>query len=336
MKREVPVEEAVGLRLAHDMTRIVPGEFKGAAFRMGHVVTKEDIPLLLDMGKRHVYVLELGDDELHENEGAIRLAAAVAGKGLKGTQPEEGKVVLKSLHDGVVWVDEDKVLAINEIADIALAVRQPWTHVRQGAAVAGVRPIPLVIERDKIERAESIAAQPMAHPQGRQATGVIDVIAYRPQQVALVSTGSEIATGRIADRFGPALREKFALYKVGIGSQTFPGDDLPEIVGHIRQAIGNGATLVCVTGGMSVDADDRSPAAISTVADTVVSYGVPVLPGSMTMVAYHKNVAILGLPGAVMHDERTTLDLLLPRILAGVRLTKRDLAKLGTGGWLNA
>ncbi|MDQ0190051.1 molybdopterin-binding protein [Alicyclobacillus cycloheptanicus] len=325
--REVPVEQAIGMTLAHDMTRIVPGEFKGRAFAKGHIITEADIPLLLDIGKRHIYVLEIGPDELHENDGALRMAHAVAGQGVSMSDVHEGKVILKAKADGVLWVDRDRLFQMNRIDDISIATRQPDSAVKAGMSVAGVRPIPLVVTKDKVERVEQIAAE-APRP-------VIDVVPYQPHRVALVTTGSEIKSGRITDKAGPALREKFNAFGVEVISQAFPGDDLPDIVAAIEAACADGATLVCVTGGMSVDPDDRSPAAIRHSAAEVITYGTPMLPGSMLMLAYRGETAIFGLPGAVIYDKVTSFDLLLPRVLAGLRWSKDDIARLGAGGWLN-
>lgn len=330
--REVPVEQAIGMTLAHDMTRIVPGAFKGRAFAKGHVVSAEDIPLLLDIGKRHIYVLEIEPDELHENDGATRMARAVAGRGLSFSDVHEGKVVLKAKHAGVLYVDTDRLFEMNRIDDISISTRRPDSPVTETLSVAGVRPIPLVVAKDKVEAVERIAAAPSASALHR---AVIDVLPYQPHRVALVTTGSEIASGRITDKAGPALREKFGVFGIEVVSQAFPGDDLPDIVSAIEAACADGATIVCVTGGMSVDPDDRSPAAIRQAAMEVVTYGTPMLPGSMLMLAYRGPIAIFGLPGAVIYDKVTSFDLLLPRALAGLRWRKDDIARLGAGGWLN-
>ncbi len=326
MKREVRVEDAVGMRLAHDLTRIVPGEFKGPAFQLGHLIQEEDIPLLLDIGKRHIYVLDLEPGELHENDGARRMATALAGAGLDYGDPHEGKIIFKARHDGVLKVAEERLFAINQIHDISVATKRPWGAVLTGESVAAVRPIPLVVEATKIEAVEQIA---------RAGEAVIDVLPYRPQQAFFVITGSEIQSGRIEDRFGPTLQAKLADYGVPVIGQVLAGDEPVALLAGIEKAVAAGATLICVTGGMSVDPDDRSPAAIRTAADEVVTYGTPMLPGSMMMLAYIGERAVVGLPGAVIYDRITSFDVLLPRILAGIRLTKADIAKLGAGGWLN-
>jgi molybdenum cofactor synthesis domain-containing protein len=329
MRREIPVEQAVGMPLAHDLTRIVPGQFKGRQFAKGHIIRPEDVPMLLDMGKRYVWVLELEPGELHENDAAERMAAALAGPGLTKSDVHEGKVVLRAAHDGMLWVDADRVHEMNRIDDISIATRTPFQHVTAGTSVASVRPIPLVIAEEKVRRVEEIAKEA-----GERA--VIDVLSYREHRAALVTTGSEVQTGRIEDKAGPVLREKMAKYGVPIVSQVFPGDDVDAICAAIEDAIASGATLVLVTGGMSVDPDDRSPAAIRRAASEVVTYGTPMLPGSMLMLAYRGDVAIFGLPGSVLHDPVTSFDILLPRVLAGIRLTKADIARHGVGGWLGS
>ncbi|WP_067930006.1 molybdopterin-binding protein [Alicyclobacillus kakegawensis] len=329
MKREVPVEQAVGMVLAHDLTQIIPGQFKGVAFKLGHVIREEDIPRLLDMGKRHIYVLEPDDNELHENEGALRMAQAVTGPGVRLSEVHEGKVTMYAATRGLLWVNVETVTEMNKIPDIAVITRTPLVDVAEGESIGAVRPIPLLVERAKVERVEALAAAVADRK-------VIDVLPYQPHRAAIVTTGTEIQSGRVADRSGPVLREKFARFGVEVISQVFPGDEVEAIAAAIVEACQGGASIVCVTGGMSVDPDDRSPGAIRRAVDIVVRYGMPLLPGSMTMLGYRGQTAVFGLPGAVIHDAKTAFDVLLPRVLAGVRITEDDIARLGVGGWLNA
>ncbi|MCY0894792.1 MAG: molybdopterin-binding protein [Alicyclobacillaceae bacterium] len=327
--KEIPVEDAIGLTLAHDMTQIVPGEFKGTAFHKGHVIQEEDVPRLYDMGKRHIYVLELEAGEVHENDAAIRMANALAGPHVKLSDVHEGKVVLKAASAGMLWVDVRRVTAMNLIDDVSIATRTPYLHVDEGTSIAGVRPIPLVIDEEKVRAVELIAEEAVG------GKAMIDVLPYKPQRVVLVTTGSEIESGRIVDKAGPVLRGKFARYGLEVLRQEFVGDDVSRIEQALKTAHADGATLVCVTGGMSVDPDDKSPLAIRNAATHVVTYGTPILPGSMLMLAYLRDMTIFGLPGAVIYDDRTSFDLLLPRVLAGIAVTKQDIAPLGVGGWLN-
>jgi len=335
MKREIRIEDAIGLRLAHDLTRIVPGEFKGRAFAKGHIIRAEDIPLLLDIGKRHVYVIDLAAGELHEDEAAQRMAHALAGDGISLTAVHEGKVVLKAKHDGMLYVDAERIRPMNLLEGISITTRSSYLHVKAGTSVAGVRPIPLTIAETTIEEVRCLAEDVVSSETAALGQSVVDIIPYPAHQIFLVTTGSEVVTGRVVDKFGPVLQEKFTQLGFSIERQVYIGDDQEEISNAITAACDAGATLVCVTGGMSVDPDDRSPAAIRAISDRIVTYGTPMLPGSMLMLAYRGETAIVGLPGAVMYDSRTSFDILLPRILTHWPLTKRDIAELGVGGWLN-
>lgn len=323
--KEVHVRDAVGMRLAHDLTRIVPGEFKGRIFRKGHVIREEDIPTLLDIGKEHIYVLELAPGELHEEEAAIRLARAVKGNHMTATDPNEGKVVLKSAIHGLLKVDAEALLMVNSIGKLAVVTKKNNTVVQPDETVAAAKAIPLVIREEPIVQAETLAK--MSWP-------VVEVLPFREVKVGIVTTGSEVASGRIADRFGPAMQSKLEPFGAAILGQKIVGDQKEDIQAAIREFIAQGAELVLCTGGMSVDPDDRTPGAIHELATEVVSYGMPILPGSMMMLAYVNEVPVFGLPGAVIYDPITAFDLLLPRVLAGDKIYTREIAELGHGGLL--
>lgn len=322
--RKVPVEEAVGLVLGHDMTRIIPGEYKGPAFRRGHVIRPEDIPVLLSMGKEHIYVLEIPPGMVHEEEAAERVARAIAGPGLTATEPREGRVDLRAAHAGLLRVDAERLLRINSVGEVQVATRLDRTPVAAGQTVAGTRVTPLLVEEEQIRAVEALAA----------AGPVLQVLPFRPLRTAIVVTGSEVYKGRIQDRFGPVVRQKVE----ALGGQVISvaiADDRPEMVAErIREALAAGAELVLCTGGMSVDPDDATPAGIRLAGARIVTYGAPVLPGSMFLMAYIGPVPVMGLPGAVMHAPRTLFDLVLPRVMAGEVLTKADFVALGHGGLL--
>lgn len=323
MRREVRVEDAIGMALAHDLTRIVPGEFKGRAFAKGHVICEEDIPELLAIGKEHIFVLELSADEVHEDEAANRIALALAHESLTMSAPHEGKVTVKAAHAGLLKVAQADLLEINSIADLAIVTKRSDTPVASGEVVAGLRAIPLVLEQAKLQR--FMALRDGAPP-------LLQVLPYRSLAVGVVTTGSEVAKGRIQDRFGPVLQEKIAQYGLNWLGQAIVGDAVGDITAAIANWIAQGAQLVLVTGGMSVDPDDRSPAAIRAATTEVVTYGMPVLPGSMSMLAYAGDVPVMGLPGCVIYDEVTVFDWLLPRIAAGERIARADIVALGHGG----
>ncbi|GGA49102.1 molybdopterin biosynthesis protein [Kroppenstedtia guangzhouensis] len=322
--REVHVTEAVGMVLAHDLTQVVPGRFKGPLFRKGHVIREEDFEALLSIGKEHIYVMELAAGELHENDAACRIAQAVGGPGLTLTAPVEGKVQLVSDGDGLLKVDATRVLAINEVEQAVLSTLKTDIPVKEGEVVAASRVIPLIYPVDRIEQVERIAAD------GERP--VLEVLPFRRLKVGVVTTGSEIYHGRIPDRFGPVIQEKLQSFGSTVMGQTLAGDDKELIQAQIRAFVDRGADLVLVTGGMSVDPDDRTPGAIASLGAEVVSYGTPMLPGSMLMIAYYREIPILGLPGCVIHDEYTSFDLFLPRILTGEKVKREDIVRLGYGG----
>lgn len=326
--KEVPVGEAVGLVLAHDLTMIDPGKYKGPRFRKGHRIREGDVEELLRMGKEHVYVLDLAEGELHEEEAAERIARAVAGPHLGQTEPKEGKVNLVAEAQGLLKIDVEAVMAINRVEQVALATLRTHTPVEKGQTVAATRVIPLVFPEASIRKVESIAA-------GRNRP-VMEVAPFRPHRVGIVTTGSEVYHGRVQDRFGPIVREKVEKYGSTVVGQTFATDDKEMIRDQIRSFVEQGADMVLVTSGMSVDPDDRTPGAITSLGAEIITYGTPILPGTMLMIAYYRQVPVLGLPGCVLHDSYTSFDHFLPRILAGEKITREDVVALGHGGLIHS
>ncbi|AJY73922.1 molybdopterin-binding protein [Paenibacillus beijingensis] len=330
--KEVPVEQAVGLRLAHDLTQIVPGTFKGRLFKKGHVITEEDLPRLLDIGKAHIYIMELGEGELHEDEAALRMALALQGEGTVLTEPHEGKVGLKSELLGIARVDPEYVAAVNALGEVALATVKTNVVVKPGQQLAATRAIPLVVPASKVEEVERLAREYRERSGG---SGPVAVQPFSRFRVGLLTTGGEVYTGRIVDKFGPVVRAKLEAFGSEVAEQRYVPDDKEKIVEEIASMRQAGYDMILVTGGMSVDPDDRTPGAIKAAGADIVSYGTPMLPGSMLLMGYLDGVPIMGLPGCVMHDPYTSFDVLLPRILAGDRIVKEDITTLGYGGLHN-
>ena len=319
----VRTEEAVGHVLCHDLTQIIPGEFKGPRFQKGHIVTEEDIPVLLSMGKEHLYVWELQPGFLHENDAAERLCAITLNDGMNRSEVKEGKIELTAARDGVFLVDSEKLFLINSIDEITIATRKGNFPVKAGDKLAGMRVIPLVVEEQKLLQAESIA----------DGAPILKLLPYKLKTAAIISTGSEIYHGRIQDRFTPVLIEKLKAYGISVVFQTVADDHAENIISAIETAKKLSPDVILCTGGMSVDPDDRTPYAIRESGASVITYGSPVLPGAMILLGYYRNgTPVLGLPGCVMYAKATVFDLIFPRIAAGVRLTKKDFVELGEGG----
>ncbi|MGE4506165.1 MAG: molybdopterin-binding protein [Desulfovibrionaceae bacterium] len=319
----LPVEEAVGKVLCHDMTRIVPGEGKGPAFRRGHVIAEEDIPTLLSIGKEHIYALDLSAGQLHEDDAARRIARAVSGPGLSFSEVCEGRVNLIA-EPGLLSIDVEALHRINSIENVALSTLHTNQFIDSARPIAGTRVIPLVVEEALIEQVEAIAAE---------AWPVIQVKPLARLRVGVVTTGSEVYHGRIKDKFGPVLRRKFAALGSEVMDQVLVSDDPAMTRDAILRFVEQGAEMVVVTGGMSVDPDDQTPASIRATGAEVVSYGSPTFPGAMFLLAYLGGVPVLGLPGCVMYHRASVFDLVVPRILAGEQISRRDIVELGHGGF---
>lgn len=320
--KKVRVEDSVGMVLAHDLTRIIPGEFKGAAFKKGYIIRQEDVEVLKDMGKYHIYMLDMGPGQIHENEAAIRLGQAASGIGIKLTEPEEGKVNFKAVYNGLLKIRTDLLHQINMIEHISLATLHDNTLVQAEQVVAGTRIIPLVTDRTHIEEVESVCA-------GRD---LVSIKPFRKMKAGIVICGNEVYTGRLQDRFAPVFEEKLQHYGVELAGLRYAPDEAEFITGTVLELINAGADCIITAGGMSVDPDDVTPEGIRNTGAEVISYGAPVLPGAMFMMAYLGDIPILGVPACGMYHKTTVFDLVFARVLAGERIEKKEIAALGYGG----
>lgn len=321
---KIKVQDSVGAVLIHDMTQIIPDVVKGPRFRKGHVIQEEDIPVLLSMGKEHVFVWDQTPGLIHENEAAERLAHAVSGPGLTLSGPKEGKITLIATLDGLLYASEDGILALNMLQNVIVSTLHNHYPVKKGDKIGGTRVVPLMIDEKVILEAERIA-HTFSAP-------LLEVRPLKHFKVGIVTTGSEVYHGRIQDKFGPVLKSKVENWGSVVLTQAFASDDIPMIQNAIRDQLNQGADMILVSGGMSVDPDDVTPTAIKEMGAELITYGAPVLPGSMFLLAYIGKVPIMGLPGCVMYSKTTVFDLVATRLLAGERLSRFDIVKLGHGG----
>ena len=319
----IRTEDAVGQVLCHDLTQIIPGVVKGPRFRKGHIVAREDIPVLLSMGKDQLYVWEKDDTVYHENEGAEILCQVCQGENMIPSEVKEGKIELTAACDGLFLVDVERLNAINEIDQVMIATRHSNTPVKKGDKLLGTRVIPLVIKKEKMELVRKTAGEkPLCR-----------LLPYRMKKAGIVTTGNEVFYGRIQDTFTPVVKNKLEQYGIQAEDHLTVGDEKEKITAAIRELKARGCELIIATGGMSVDPDDQTPGAIKESGAEVVTYGAPVLPGAMFCLAYFSDgTPVMGLPGCVMYAKTTIFDLVLPRIAAGVRISRKDITRLGNGG----
>ena len=321
----IRTEDAVGSVLCHDITQIIPGVVKDAVFRKGHVVTEEDIPVLLSVGKEHLYVWEAQEGMLHENDAAEVLRRICQGEHMKASAPKEGKIELTAECDGLLKIDREKLRQVNALGQMVLASRHGDFPVKKGDKIAGMRVVPLVIEEEKMNRAEEICG-------GKP---IFRLLPFQKMRAGIVTTGNEVLSGRIKDQFTPVVVSKLEEAGMEVMGNVLAGDDTEKVTGAIRGWLDKGAEMVVCTGGMSVDPDDQTPLAIKNTGADIVSYGAPVLPGAMFLLAYYgdQRIPVMGLPGCVMYSRRTIFDLVLPRIMADDLVTAEELASLGEGGF---
>lgn len=319
----IKTEDAIGQVLCHDITQIIPGVTKDAVFRKGHIIREEDIPVLLSVGKEHLYIWEYDENTLHENEAAEILRDICMGPGMRATPPKEGKIELIAERSGLFLADIQKLRAINSQGRMMIATRSPGFPVHAGDKLAGTRIIPLVIEKTAMQAAKSLAGN----------APLLRLLPIHKKRYSVVTTGSEVYKNRIQDAFTPVIERKLSEYGCTMMQHVTLGDEPEAITAAIRSMLDNGAELVICTGGMSVDPDDRTPLAIRNAGVKVVSYGAPVLPGAMFLLSYtDTGIPVCGLPGCVMYAKRTIFDIVLPYLLADEPVTVEQLAALGAGG----
>lgn len=320
-------EDAVGQMLCHDITQIIRDEKKGPVFRKGHIIKEEDVPVLLSVGKDHVYIWEVNENMMHENDAALVLYEMCKNDHLRRTDDiKEGKVELIAECDGLLKINKEKLYKVNSFGQMMIATVRNNYPVKKGQHVAGMRIIPLIIEKEKMDGIRQLVGE----------EPIMKLLPYKKKKVGIVTTGNEVYYKRIEDTFTPVVEDKIAELGGEVIAHEISSDDPEMEIECIKKVLNAGADMVMCTGGMSVDPDDKTPYAIGKTADRVVTYGAPVLPGAMFMLAYkgeHDEIPIMGLPGCVMFAGRTVLDLILPRLFAGEIVTKEEMDRMGMGGF---
>ncbi len=315
--------DAVGQVLCHDITQIIKGVTKDAAFRKGQVIREEDIPVLLSIGKDNLYVWERDENMLHEDEAAEILRDMCINQNMSPTAPKEGKINLIAECDGLFIADTERLFKINSFGRMMIATLPSGIPVKKGEKIAGTRVIPLVIEKEVMEQAKALAGD----------EPLLRLLPIKKKKFGLVTTGNEVFHGRIKDTFSPVVIEKMAEYGCELMGHEISDDDHERITACIHKLLDAGAEMVLCTGGMSVDPDDKTPLAIKNTGANIISYGAPVLPGAMFLLSYMDDGRpVCGLPGCVMYARRSIFDIVLPFLLCDEPVTEQMLAGLGNGG----
>ena len=327
--KKINVRNAEGYELCHDITQILPGEFKGAKFLRGHIIRKEDIEVLISLGKENIFVMEEEDKEknlIHENDAAMFIVEKLNldKEFFEISSIREGKINITAKEDGILKIDINTLNKINKIGEIILVTKYNNSYIKKGETVAATRVIPLLIEKKQLDEMEKLVKEK-------------NVLTFKKidknKKLALITTGNEVYNGIIKDKSKEALLKKYKKYKINDIEQVFSQDDKDTIKKYIKM-FENEKDIIMCTGGMSIDPDDVTPSAIRESNWEIVTYGTPVLPGAMFMLAYKGEKVLIGLPGGVVFSEKTVFDVLLPRILANDRITKQEIIEMGHGGLL--
>jgi molybdopterin biosynthesis enzyme len=323
--RCIPVHQAIGHVLAHDVIRIVPEMNKRPAFKKGCVIKEQDIETFQDMGEAHIFVLKSFPNQVHRDVAAGRIAAAAAGPGLKLAVPSKGRVNLISKYSGLFKVNVSALAQLNAIQDIIIATLHGNQCVEAGQPVAETRVIPLVVSENLVAKAERLFQS--HHP-------LITIKPFKSLRVGMITTGNEFFLNRIKDQFGPVVRRKFKTLGSRIIHQIDIPDDVDKMVAGIRSLIEEGAQMIVLTGGLSADLDDRISVGIRSTGAKMVSYGASTFGGGeMFMLAYIDDVPLLGFRGSGIYHHTSIFDLVVPRLLSGERLLNTDIAGSGHDGF---
>ena len=330
----IKTTEAEGMVLCHDITQIIKGVVKDTVFRKGHVITKEDIPVLLSVGKDHIYIWEDDENLIHENDGAEILCDMCMGNNLTRSEVKEGKINFFAACDGILKINREAMKAVNSFGQLMISSKFGDIPVKKGDMIAATRIIPLAIEKEKMEK---IQKQVEDITDGKP---IFEIKAFKPKKVAIIATGNEVFYGRIKDTFTPVIIDKISQFYAEVFDQIILGDDDKQLTENILKYVEQGADMVICTGGMSVDPDDKTPLAIKNTGAEIVCHGSPILPGAMFLLAYCSRgdnkpaVPVMGLPGGVMFAKNSVFDLVLPRAMADDLITLEDIVNLGEGGML--
>lgn len=320
--KKIAVEKAVGCVLAYDITEVNPEKgLKHRAYKRGHVIQKEEIEHLRSLGRNTIFIEDGEDFGVHEDDAARIAAPLIAGANIEyDREISEGKVSFYADVDGVFKVDEERLFEINYLGIPSLPTIHNNMGVTKGKQVAAFRIIPLVCEQSIMDSVKEILKTPL-----------ISVKPYVVKTAAMLVTGSEVYEGRIKDGFRPIIEKKLEKHGVKLVDYKIVPDNADMIISKIKELAGK-ADMVITTGGTSVDPDDITAQALLDAGVTYEMKGTPIQPGNNMTVGYLGDKPVCAIPAAALHFSATSLDILMPRLLAGEKIGKKDLALLAHGG----
>lgn len=322
--KKVYIDEAIGSPLAHDICKVTSTS-KEVKFNRGHVIQESDKEEFLNLGKEHFYILETGDENLVHEEDAARILALKCNNGdFYESEVSLGKISLLAKKDGYFKVNKEDLINLNMLGDISAACIDNYTYVKSGDVVCSMRIIPLYTTQEKIDSINNLSFT----------NEIFKVEEIKIHKVGLITTGNEIFKGKIQDKMKPKIDSILSEFSLSISSQTIVQDNKTQITSTLKEHLEQDYDLILLSGGMSVDPDDLTPGAIKESGVDIITYGSPIIPGSMILLGYYKDKTILGVPGGVIFDNKTAFDLLLPKVLLKEKYTKEEIMSMCVGGLL--
>lgn len=320
----VPLEDAEGKILAHNLLSADGRKL----FNKGHLLTAADLQTLSRANFTTVIVAALDRTDLGENEAARRVGTAIAGSGVRVTAPGVGRANLIAEVAGPLCINVPLLNRLNNIDEgITIATLREHTLVQPGQLLALVKIIPFAIPAARVIDAESIA---------RETSPAIWVRPLQPRSVALIVSGPETARERLLKEFSTPVEARIQKLGSALNSVRYVPHHADTIADALREQCEAGHGLILLAGVSAIiDRSDVVPTALTEAGGTVTHFGVPVDPGSLLMLGYLGEIPVVGTPGCIKSPKTNVIDWILPRLLAGERLTRADLVVMGHGGLLD-
>ncbi|MEF3275448.1 MAG: molybdopterin-binding protein [Chloroflexus sp.] len=323
----LPPAAAVGHILCHNLA-----DAQGRkAFSKGQRLQVEDLERLTELGIVAVRVAVLAPDDVHEDEAAVRLAQIVAGPGVTIGEPHAGRVNLRAASTGLLLIDAEALLAINMIDGLTVATLPLHMLVTPGQMLATIKIIPFAVPAADLEQAAMVAGS----------SGVMQVATLKRRRIGVALVSSPPARARVERVMLPAIAGRIADLGATMVARCALSLDEAEVAEGLAALVAAGADLIVTAGETSVvDRDDVIPRAVRRLGGEIAHYGAPVEPGNLLLLAYlpgaSDSIPLIGAPGCVRSRDQNIVDLVLPRLMAGERLGRRDIAALGLGGLLGS
>lgn len=319
--KKIPTEMSIGMILAYDTTLVTPRE-SSTLLKRGHKISSKDVSRLKNSGVYEVWIDDGSDDRVYEWDISHRIAERIADESMKVVTGNHGISFLVAATPGIILVNKKRLSKFNLNQNVLVITRNQFMAVGEGEIVAAIDVIPLSISKKDMSAIEELASK-----------GIISVMPFKYSKVGLVVTGTEIFEKRKKDKYYEIVKKKCKRYGWRIVYKEIVPDDEKIQSDAIMNAKLAGAEGIIVTGGMSVDPTDKTPATIRNIGARVISYGIPMKPTTMSIVSVWKGTPLFGISaGGIHYSDFNSIDVLFTRLMSGLVPTRKEIAEMGVGG----